>query len=61
MIRQPQDHNWVAKNVYAVLIRKYINNLGGTTDFGIEITDKFLETLQKRYIQICSRQGAIRI
>ena len=61
MINQPQDHNWVAKNVYSQLIRKYIHNLGGTTDYGVKITERFLDTLQARYIQICSKRGDISI
>ena len=61
MEQRPQDHNWVAKNVYASMIRKYNKKVGETSDFGIIITEKFLDTLQRRYVSICSSDGILRV
>ena len=52
---EERDRHWLVKKVYIKLILKYSKNIGGTTDFGVKITQEFLDVLRTRYNQLKPR------
>ncbi len=42
--------HWVIKQIYQDMLKKY--KVGDTTQFGVKVTKRFLNTLQKRLYQL---------
>ena len=46
------QHNWEVTDLYENMIYKYEDMIGGTTRFGVTITEEFINTLKKRLVQL---------
>jgi hypothetical protein len=49
--------NWEIRKLYEDMIMEYQNNIGGTTKYGVLITEKFIESLRTRLRQLSIRKS----
>jgi len=49
--------NWEIRKVYEDMIVKYQDKIGETSEFGVTITENFIETLRKRLRQLSIRKS----
>ena len=49
--------NWEIRKVYEDMIVKYQDKIGETSEFGVTITEDFIETLRKRLRQLSIRKS----
>ena len=49
--------NWEIRKVYEDIIVEYQDKIGEKTEFGVTITENFIETLRKRLRQLSIRKS----
>jgi|TARA_R100000329_G_scaffold141248_1_gene123956 hypothetical protein len=49
--------NWEIRKVYEDMIVEYQDKIGETSEFGVTITEDFIETLRKRLRQLSIRKS----
>ena len=49
--------NWEIRKVYEDMIVEYQDKIGETSEFGVTITEDFIETLRKRSRQLSIRKS----
>ena len=49
--------NWEIRKVYEDMIVEYQDKIGEKTEFGVTITEDFIETLRKRLRQLSIRKS----
>ena len=50
--RKKRHSTYITRDLYMKLILKYSRDIGGTTTFGVPITQQFLDVLRIRYNEL---------
>lgn len=49
--------NWEIRNVYAMMIKDLRTKVGKKTQFKTLVTEKMLDVIKKRYLQLCQEKN----